>query len=433
MTFNNIFIETINALINAYLAYLFLKIFLGKPSSLTRIILFSILSFSILCVSLLCFKETPYSYILFFLSNFAMCFVFKAKTSQRLLFTTVLVALIFITEMIIGLLFMTAFDASMEVVKQGILYISGMLLSKLFMFLVIFIIHFLKHKPYLYGLQKKYAGIISFPLSSALVLVLQHALIINNPIQNKTLYYFLLVGDLALLVSNMVVFDYIDSLYENTLEKSKNDHANKLIEIQTAQYRSMVESSYKLRKVKHDFRNFCVGLVYELEAGETKSVIEKLNKVYEKASIINTGAKNVIETLIHIKTEEAAKKDVSISFNGCKLPKLRFSDVDLAIILGNAIDNAVEAAEKVKVNRIVNIFVTFNNDIIIIKITNPVIENIDTQKMITTKHDKASHGFGIISIKQLVDKYSGEVMFKCSDLIFTTSIIMSNIPAALVK
>ena len=195
----------------------------------------------------------------------------------------------------------------------------------------------------------------------------------------------------------------------------------------------MVESSYKLRKAKHDFRNFCVGLVYELEAGETKSVIEKLNKVYEKASIINTGAKNVIETLIHIKTEEAAKKDVSISFNGCKLPKLRFSDVDLAIILGNAIDNAVEAAEKVKVNRIVNIFVTFNNDIIIIKITNPVIENIDTQKMITTKHDKASHGFGIISIKQLVDKYSGEVMFKCSDLIFTTSIIMSNIPAALVK
>lgn len=422
--------EIINAGLNTFLFYLFFKIFWAKEDSPYIRIGSYVLSFVLLIITMLFLKGTIFTSILLFVSSVILCFAFSSKILHKIIYTLIIVVLSFATEMVTGVGFAALFSVSIDVVKNGVLYIPGMLTSKLVLFIAVFVIKLFKHKPLPVTKNKRQLWLIVFPVASTIVLIIQHALLLNYP-KDNFMHYLVLFSDFALLGSNMIIFDYIDSIYENTIVESKILHANKLIEIQAQQYRNLMESNYKLSKTKHDFKNFCIGIISELESGETKRVINKLNGIYEDIAPIQTGARNVFDTLMHIKSEEARKKGISVSYKGCHLPKLRFNDVDLSILLGNAIDNAIEATEKVGGDRTISVLITFNNDMVVIKIKNPVIKNVDVTNLNTTKSNASNHGFGIISMKQIVNKYSGELIFTCKDLLFVTSIVMNNLPSRL--
>ena len=133
-----------------------------------------------------------------------------------------------------------------------------------------------------------------------------------------------------------------------------------------------------------------------------------------------------IEFILKTKAEKAAALGVKIIWECVNIQHIKISDVDLAIILGNALDNAVEAVEKIEYKGMVEALIVLRNNLLIIKIKNPVKEYVDTNNLSSTKPDNNVHGFGIISIKQLTNKYDGEVLFTCKDNIFTTSIVMKN-------
>ncbi|MGM9642037.1 MAG: GHKL domain-containing protein [Eubacteriales bacterium] len=63
---------------------------------------------------------------------------------------------------------------------------------------------------------------------------------------------------------------------------------------------------------------------------------------------------------------------------------------------------------------------------IVIIIKNNVVANVDINNLHTTKRERGKHGFGIASIKQLVEKYEGDVAFTCENLIFETRIMLRN-------
>ncbi len=422
--------EVINALLMLCLAFVFFNAFWQRRLSKLASAGVIAACFGIVMTALIVFKGRAFSYIMLFSAFLLLSVIFDSHWMHKVLSTGIYTVLLFVTEMIVRVAMTALFGISSGESYSGEYYFSAFLMSRVLMLLVIYLIRTLKHKPFVSELEGKYLRVISFPISSALVIVMQHTLLLSGRYWRPTVYYFALVIDIALFVSNMVVFDYIDSLYDNAMHKSKIEHANKLMEMQAVQYKAMVENNYKINKTKHDFKNFCIGLVSELRAGRTESVIEKLCDVYEETSLIKSDTGNIIETLLAIKAEEAKKKGVDIHRECHNLSELWFTDVDLAIILGNAIDNAVEATAQTENARVVDIFVTVKNNIIVITIKNPVKSNIDVNCLGHTKPDKSNHGFGIISMKQLVDKYDGELIFTCEDLCFTTSIVMSNLPAS---
>ncbi len=427
MTF---FVEAINAGLNTFLFYLFFKTFWQKQSGVLIRTVSCVSSFSLLFATMLQLKDSPLPSLMVFVSSVILCFSFKSKFVHKIVYTLIITMLSFCTEMITGIGFVALLSLPLQEVKSGSFYVLGMMTSKLVLFIAIFIIRIFKHKPLPINRNKKQWGLIAFPVSSTVILVIQHTLLMSYPTDNY-MHYLILFSDFALLVSNMIIFDYIDSLYENTVIESRIAHADKLIEMQAAQYRSLIESNYKLSKTKHDFKNFCIGIISELDKGETEAALEKLTAMYEDIATMQTGARNVLDTIIHIKNEQARKKGVSITYKGCNLPKLRFNDVDLSVLLGNAIDNAVEAAEKVDGSREVSVFITFKNDIVVVKIKNPVAKAVNVNSLNTTKNDINNHGFGIISMRQIVNKYTGELIFTCEKLQFVTTIIMSNLPSEL--
>lgn len=102
--------------------------------------------------------------------------------------------------------------------------------------------------------------------------------------------------------------------------------------------------------------------------------------------------------------------------------------IDLYAILGNALDNAIEAVEKFeeREKRQIDVLIYRKQNFLVINIMNPIPERLvyEEELPVTTKGDRKFHGFGLRSIQYLVRKYDGVVNISEEDGCFSLKILM---------
>ena len=128
-----------------------------------------------------------------------------------------------------------------------------------------------------------------------------------------------------------------------------------------------------------------------------------------------------------MKTQVAENRGITIQTNYRELDKIKISLIDVAIILGNALDNAIEATEKTNnVKKEIDVTINIKNDLVIITIRNPVENDVDTDHLVSSKRNDGSFGYGLSSMRSIATKYNGEVLLLCKDNIFQTTIYLRN-------
>nr|WP_275061413.1 GHKL domain-containing protein [Diplocloster modestus] len=131
--------------------------------------------------------------------------------------------------------------------------------------------------------------------------------------------------------------------------------------------------------------------------------------------------------VLNSKLLEAQKLGIVIKINS---DKFNFSDnnYDLCLILGNLLDNAIEASSFAEIKWI-HINILKNKNIININISNslknkPVEKN---GKLCTTKGDNRAHGIGLLSVRQLVEKNEGIFNYKYDKYHFEANVTLFNL------
>jgi len=108
------------------------------------------------------------------------------------------------------------------------------------------------------------------------------------------------------------------------------------------------------------------------------------------------------------------------------LPGNLLDPVDVCVIFGNALDNAIEACANHNSSETMNINIksSFNNGFLFVKIDNPVAVDlrIVNNSIITTKDNNRFHGIGLSSIKSAVSKYNGRTILSCLNGVFSLEI-----------
>ena len=101
--------------------------------------------------------------------------------------------------------------------------------------------------------------------------------------------------------------------------------------------------------------------------------------------------------------------------------------IDLYTIFGNAMDNAIECVKNLQKQekRQIDVLIHRQHQFLIVQIMNPVEEELEFEDNlpVTTKHDKAYHGYGLRSIKNSVKKYNGVFQVKIKDGCFCLKIL----------
>lgn len=259
------------------------------------------------------------------------------------------------------------------------------------------------------------------------------AMIITYLPERKTfnIWYLLSLVFAAMLIVAIIL---LPLLISNNISKNYLKRINKIedeqLQSQTRYYKKLLEKNTELRRFKHDYKNQLIVLQSYLEKNNidsAKEYIRNSSKFINSLEEYNTG-NYVLDALLDEKIQKAYQYNTIIRYSG-HLVQYSLDDIDLCIIFGNAIDNAIEACEKIQTteSKIISIIIKQQNHILKILITNPVSEPpiIENNMIVTSKIDKGNHGLGLYSIKRTIKKYNGLCEISCKDNIFSINITLS--------
>ena len=213
-------------------------------------------------------------------------------------------------------------------------------------------------------------------------------------------------------------------------------HAQEL-EMRQNYYEEKMEDETRIRQIYHDMKNHLLVLENvmadtEPAASFTENVstdsvhpsIRHLRQQMESYENYYRTGNPYLDVIIRDKAKTAREKQIDFT------AILHFADgsfldpLDISTIFGNALDNALEASEKLAVSRrVVSVKARRIHDMLVIAVENNALPDADASGK-TTKEDTLFHGFGLSNIRAAVDKYDGQCTVKCKDGVFVLKIMI---------
>lgn len=222
----------------------------------------------------------------------------------------------------------------------------------------------------------------------------------------------------------MIITKYIIS---KLLDKRIADYQNDLM---TKHYNE-VENIYKqMRGWKHDYHNHIQTMKAYLALEKYEDMNEYLNDLDRDLTNIDTVLKTgnvMVDAILNSKLSLAVSQDININAKATVPENLQVADIDLCVIIGNLMDNAMEAAVKLEnhENRFIRVYIREMKGQLYISITNSTAGEIKktNKEYISTKLG-ISHGFGLKRVDSIVDKYNGFINRQSEEGVFATEIIL---------
>ena len=161
---------------------------------------------------------------------------------------------------------------------------------------------------------------------------------------------------------------------------------------------------------------------------EAKDYLKNLHLTVSKSANFIWTDNEFVDMILNSKLSEAKKLGIQIVINA---DKINFSNnnYDLCLILGNLLDNAIEACSFVENEPWIHISILKNNDVINMNISNS-LKNIPIEKngiISTSKENSHSHGLGLMSVRQLVEKNEGVFTYNYDKFKFEANVTLFNI------
>ena len=432
--------KIINGLVSggltAYIAYMFFASF--SPLKRTKKSMLWLIPISaLLSVSMTFFRGTAINMMVTILLTLCISCLFSMKWYNHILMTVSYIAISSVCEYIVGILISIIFSINLQTGQTGIFYSVGLLFSKFLALIIIILIRVKKHKLLTSTYRKQFGLILIIPITTIALLLLHTKYFVMIPENDHIILGIALICYTALIISNILVFDIIDNLCVIIIQDSKLVTVEEIIIQQSKQYDQFIEHTHEIQKMRHDYQNFLLGLSAEIQNDHIDKALEKIQQEYNSVSGLSfphqiESGNHTIDAFIAAKRQLASPKGVELISTYNISQPINISMVDFAIILGNALDNAIEASAQVpgSDDRIVTISISVKNKSLIISINNPVAQEVDINHLTTTKQQSNLHGFGILSMKNIASKYHGEIAFQCENKIFTTHILLMNSPCS---
>lgn len=241
-------------------------------------------------------------------------------------------------------------------------------------------------------------------------------------------YYQAGIVCICMLVVNLSIFYLYHEMEKSYTHLRERDIYKQQAALYQNQMEIIMESGSRIRALRHDMKNHILALQALAGNGSREEMQAYLHKMQEfmvnSDEYVMTGNEN-IDSLLNYKIRRAEEllKEVETKIS---IPeKLSFASFELNIILGNLLDNAVEAAALTEEKKL-NIQMRIEKGILFLNIGNSCNEQLSGKKGIgaTTKADKRHHGIGMKNVQAALEKYHGDMDIVCRDGWFEADIML---------
>lgn len=222
---------------------------------------------------------------------------------------------------------------------------------------------------------------------------------------------------IILLVMNILIFYIYMKLADDLRLRRMASVYEQQLELCERHQQEREISILQLRDAKHNMKNNLVSILAYAENRQHEKIIGFINEIMEEsgmaiAAISNSG-NIVIDSLIGYWYVTAKKKEIDFKTDICIPMMLPFKGADICLILGNLLENAVEAAQKVDGKKYIEIKMKYDKNNILLSVTNSYSGKLlktKDHRLKSTKTDTENHGVGLASVYRAVAKYCGTVI-----------------------
>lgn len=223
----------------------------------------------------------------------------------------------------------------------------------------------------------------------------------------------LLMCSSLLMISNLSLIFMVGYMIRKNNLKAENEMIKQKIESQYIHYKELQNAQLKVRKLYHDMNNHVICIENMIKNNQSAThYIDIIKLELDQWSAINTTGNMILDIILSEKKEVCDKNDIDFFADINNFRECDFIDmVDICSIFSNILDNSIEACYKIEDQNNQNIKIVGNivNKFFVIKCENSKVNEIKkkSNKIISDKKDKHSHGLGINSIKSSLEKYDG--------------------------
>ncbi len=210
----------------------------------------------------------------------------------------------------------------------------------------------------------------------------------------------------------------------------RSDMALETFQYQQSYYQELEQNQQTVRRLRHDMKNHLniIGtFLRDNEIEQAKEYFQELNQ--EFASNLKVYCPNkIVNAVLNSKEQLALASKIQCDFQIDLETSPKIDDIDLCSILGNTIDNAIEALRKVPElsERTLSLKARYTNHFFSYEIKNTKINEIQKKggRFLTDKIEKEAHGIGLRSVQTIVEKYNGDMDISYTDDTFTVTILI---------
>ena len=202
-------------------------------------------------------------------------------------------------------------------------------------------------------------------------------------------------------------------------------YQNALIEQHVAE----VENIYhKMRTWRHDYHNHMQVLAAYLEAGEVekaRTFLDEINDTLVKVDTVIKTGNTMVDAILNSKISLMNTKAIRVDATAHVPATLAIADVNLCVMIGNLLDNAMEACEALPAEaRFVRIYISVKGTHLYMSFTNSAGKKQNKIGNIFAATKGTDHGFGLARVDALVEQYGGYLTRASEDGGYTTEVIL---------
>lgn len=243
------------------------------------------------------------------------------------------------------------------------------------------------------------------------------------------IFLFWQTNNQFLAIITFLMFSLFEYIAERIMKREENKtiiYQNKLMKQQITE----IENIYlTMRGWRHDYHNHLQSLKSYLKLGQIDNMQKYLNELEVDLDQIDTlyhSGNLQLDSILNAKLAIAQKDDIKINCDADIPPKLSISDIDLCVLVGNLLDNAIESCRKIekKEERFIRIYISNLKRQLYICITNATKETVKQRTDTYFSNKRGDHGHGLKRVDRIIEKYDGYLNRQNEPGVFASEIIL---------
>lgn len=226
------------------------------------------------------------------------------------------------------------------------------------------------------------------------------------------------IGIIGMLYINIVICLYIESirtLYESKKQKEMAEHQ---LVIQQEYYEQVLKNQVETRALWHDIKKYLNAMkAIASDKASANTCMEQAEESFKKIHNVVDVGNPIVNGILEYGLSKAEYAGIKLNLDVWISQSISISPIDLFVIIGNTLDNAIEecSTHEKQSSKVIDLILKQKNGMLYYEISNPV--NASPLKKIG-----AIHGYGLKNVQKCVEKYSGTMSSEIVDNYFIVSI-----------